>query len=124
MKKLYLFFGNLLAFCGAAAIAYVFCGCAGTLEQPAVPVADVVYCRRVDRAQATWGAIGKGAATLAGGGGLAVLPIDQEEKGLRISVAGAALAFAAFSVGALYAHDGYAETWARDCSPKPVAAVR
>jgi hypothetical protein len=101
-------------------VAALLTGCAGSLEQSraetAYSTAEVAYCRELDDRAATWGALGKGSVVLSSGSGLATLPIDPDDKTLRLSVAGASLAFAAFAVAALYAADASSESWARECA--------
>jgi hypothetical protein len=111
---------------GAVLLAVALSGCAGSLERSRAEssntASDVAYCRRLDERAATWGAIGKAAVVLSSGSGVSTLPIDADQKTLRLSLAGGSLGFAALAVAALYASDAASESWARDClrPPAPV----
>jgi hypothetical protein len=111
---------------GGALFAMALTGCAGSLErsraESSSAASDVAYCRRLDERAATWGAIGKAAVVLSSGSGVSTMPIDSDQKALRLSLAGGSLGFAALAVAALYASDAASESWARDCL-RPVAPV-
>jgi hypothetical protein len=75
------------------------------------------YCRRLDNQHATWGAIAKSSGALAGGAGLATIPLGQE-RDAQIALASAAVGTAAIAVAATYIAEKKAEQWARHCAER------
>lgn len=72
------------------------------------------YCRSLDGQHRTWGAVAKLSALLAGGSGLATLPV--EDKDARTGLAIGSAAAAAIAAGAVYFSEDAAHSWGRDCS--------
>jgi hypothetical protein len=106
--------------------AILLSGCAVPLEQArsagmesrnlgASPAPELtVYCRKLDSARTTWGAIAKASGALSGAGGIAVIPIKSDNA--ETIVAASSIAAAALGLVAVYVSDQKDEAWARDCS--------
>ncbi len=86
--------------------------CTGTLGRAQQPD----RCVELDDRRQFAGAIGKGAAALAAVSGVAALPVDEEDKALRYSVAGGAVLAGAVAAGAMVVAEGASESWSRECS--------
>lgn len=71
-------------------------------------------CQTLDDRRITWGAVGKGAAVLAGASGISTLPVDDERA--DIGLAAGALTMAAVAAVAVVVEEGAGEAWARECS--------
>ena len=109
-------------------------GCAGSLQAAkldgaparstalkAAPdaVAVTTRCQALDSSRTTWGGIAKVSAALAGGSGIASIPLDdgkRDEHRLKLGFEVGAVAFAAAAAGAFYVAEAKGETWARECS--------
>ena len=99
-------------------------GCAGSLEEArfaglnpqarAAAPAPSARCQSLDNQHRTWGAIGKGAAVLAGAEGISTWPVQGQsaETALAIS-AGVTAAVAATAV---YISEDVGTTWTRECA--------
>jgi hypothetical protein len=109
---------------GSAVVSLlVLSGCAASFEESklagldpqtraaAPPPSD--RCMSLDSAHRTWGAIGKGAAVLAGAEGIATWPVDSDDA--RIGLAVGAGVTAAVAATAVYVSEDYGSTWAREC---------
>ncbi len=110
---------RIMKFLFLAAIA----GCTAPLERtPATPerpfasAAAVYDCASLDRDHRTWGAVAKFSGVLSGSGGLATLPISDDQKTLRFSVGISSAVLGALAVTAIYVEQDAAATWARKCS--------
>ena len=94
--------------------------CTAPLERPpSVPTAPAAVgynCAGLDDAHRAWGAIAKFAGVLSGTGGLATLPISDEQKTLRFSVGISSAVLGALAATAVYIEQDAAATWAKECS--------
>ena len=75
-------------------------------------------CKKLDNQRTTWGAMGKGAAALAGGSGVSTIPLDGH-RDAQIAMAATSAGLAAFSLTALYVEGKKEEAWARECAARP-----
>ena len=79
-------------------------------------------CASLDDQHRTWGALAKGAAVLAGAGGLGTIPLDNKTE--REVVASSSLAVAAFAAIAVALEEGAGTSWSRECaSASPSASA-
>lgn len=88
-------------------------GCTGTLHGRSATPSDA--CIGLDNTHRTWGAIAKFSGVIAGGGGLATLPIDTDQKTARITVATSALVLGGISAAAVYIEQDAAGAYAKEC---------
>jgi hypothetical protein len=107
-------------------------GCAGSFEEAATPhhvsvsvsavvagpAEDPAYCRALDAAHRNWGAAAKGSAAIAGGAGIATIPLPADDKTLRLTFASVGIGFAALAAFSVFESEGAAVSWARDCAMK------
>ena len=110
-------------------VAMMSFACAGSFEEAQLAglkaklptavaaIAPSARCVSLDSQHRTWGAIGKGAAVLAGAEGLVAIPIDS--KGGRIALATGTAVTAAVAATAVYISEDAATTWAEECSLTP-----
>jgi hypothetical protein len=106
-------------------------GCAGSLEAARGPRAAHVdntpghvavmvegapseRCAQLDDRHAFYGGISKGSAVLAGGAGLATVPVD--DKGARIGLAIGAAVMAAVAATSTFIQEASSESWSRECA--------
>ncbi len=107
-------------------VAALCFGCAGSLaEQRAVgtqqrtlaasadPGAHMTRCATLDDRRVFYGGVGKGAALLGGGAGLAT--VATEDSRLDTGLAIGSVAAAAVAVIAVYISESSGDSWARDC---------
>lgn len=98
----------------------VLVGCTAPLERkpnaPMMPPAVIYDCAGLDNQHRAWGAVAKFAGVLSGSGGLATLPISDEQKTLRFSVGISSAVLGALAVTAVYIEQDAAATWAKKCS--------
>jgi hypothetical protein len=105
-KRRYLLFLAILA---------ILPGCTAQLQRPATAVTSY-DCAALDHDHRTWGAVAKFSGALSGTGALATLPMSDEQKTLRISVAVAAALLGALTPAAIYIEQDAASTWAKKCA--------
>ena len=100
--------------------AFVLAGCTAPLERkpnaPTMSQAIVYDCAGLDNQHRAWGAVAKFAGVLSGSGGLATLPISDDQKTLRFSVGISSAVLGALAVTAVYIEQDAATTWAKRCS--------
>lgn len=75
------------------------------------------YCRRLDSARTTWGAIAKGSVLAAGASGVSTIPVEESREA-DIALASGSVAAAVIGGVAFYVSEKKGETWARDCSAR------
>lgn len=111
-------------------LALCLTGCAGSLEESrvagqnqrkagamAAPAGTPERCSTLDDRRQLAGAVGKGAAVLAGAAGLAMIPAnDPDQRDLRVGLAIGSAASAAIAAGAMFVAEASGETWARECA--------
>jgi hypothetical protein len=104
---------------GLGGIIFLVTGCAGSLEETraqiklgAPPPSE--RCVRLDATRRDWGAVGKGAAVLAGASGLSTIPIEDE--GVRVGLAVGSVAMGAVAATAFAVAEGASSSWVRECS--------
>lgn len=97
-----------------------FTGCAGSFEEARLARAPLrsaspptARCISLDSQHRTWGAIGKGAAVLAGAEGIATWPVNSHDAQVGLAV-GAGLT-AAVAATAVYVSEDAGSTWVREC---------
>lgn len=100
--------------------ALLLSGCAGSFEEARVAGQGIRLgtpseCQAYDDGHRNWSAVEKAAGLLAGGSGLASIPLGDKED-LRIGLAAGAVGAASVSVFAAVQADGFAKDWARECS--------
>lgn len=71
------------------------------------------YCRSLDSSHRIWGGLAKGSAVLAGGAGLATIPVYSEAAEQSLAIASASMA--AVTAAAIYFAEDASGSWARDC---------
>ncbi len=95
-------------------------GCTAPLQRtptaPAMPPPVAYDCAGLDNQHRAWGAVAKFAGVLSGSGGLATLPISDDQKTLRFSVGISSAVLGALAVTAVYIEQDAAATWAKRCS--------
>lgn len=99
-------------------------GCSGTFNEAqlverqhrltATP-APSARCIQLDERHATWGAIAKGAAVMAGASGLATIPVH--DQGARIAIGSGVVVAGTLAASAVFVSEAAAESWVRECSP-------
>lgn len=72
------------------------------------------YCQRIDSGHRTWGMVSKGSMFLAGGSGIATVPVQNDDQELALAATTAGMA--TLAVISTFASEDFAEDWARDCS--------
>lgn len=82
-----------------------------------MPASSVERCRELDDDRSLWAALAKGGAIVAGGSGLAAVPVD--DQGARLGLALGAVAAAAFAALASELQEGRGDEWARECTSPP-----
>lgn len=99
-------------------IGYCFLGCSAPLERKTTTPNQLSekYCIQLDKDHRIWGALAKFSGALAGTGGLATLPIPEDQKTARVSVGISAAVMGAFAAAAVYVEQDAASTWAKQCS--------
>lgn len=75
---------------------------------------DRTYCRSLDDERIMWGSYAKASGLLSGSSGIGSIPIKNENY--KTVIQSASVLFAAFSIGSLFAEEGKAMSWVRDCS--------
>jgi hypothetical protein len=98
-------------------------GCAGSLEEAKLaglnPQARVATpapsarCQSLDNQHRVWGAVGKGAAVLAGAEGISTWPVQNQSAETALAI-GAGVT-AAVAATAEYLSEDASATWAREC---------
>ena len=90
-------------------------GCTAPLERPAKAPSSV-DCAALDDQHRTWGAVAKFSGVLSGSGGLATLPVADDQKTLRFTIGISAAVLGALAVTSVYVEQDAAATWARRCA--------
>jgi hypothetical protein len=71
------------------------------------------YCSGLDASHRFWGGVAKSSALLAGGAGLATVPVDNKDAELGLAIGSAAMG--AVAAAATYFAEDAASSFARDC---------
>lgn len=104
----------------AVVLLVLLTGCAGPLRAASEPgrlrvVPLSPRCQALSDRHALWTSIAEGAGLLAGGGGVATIPIDSESKAARIGVASTAVGVGAFAAFSAKMAAASAESWSNEC---------
>lgn len=105
-----------------ALLSLTLLGCAGSFEtarsyglsSASAESSGRERCESLDAQRTTWGAVAKGAAVLAGSGGIAALPIESEDAQTALAIG--ALTAGTVSIISVYVAEQKGEAWARECS--------
>lgn len=95
-------------------------GCSGSFEEARNPSVALgappqsQRCADLDDRHALWGGVAKTSAVLAGGSGLATIPVEQDE--VRIGLAVGAATMGAVAAGSGFISEAAAASWANECA--------
>jgi len=75
-------------------------------------------CADLDAQHRAWGGVAKFSGVLAGAGGIATLPLPEDDKAARITIATTALVLGGLAAASVYIAEDAAGTWAKECGEK------
>lgn len=97
-------------------VPFIIIGCTSPLSTPKTPSNQ---CISLDNQHRYFGATAKFSGALAGAGGLATIPIGDDKKELRLSVAITALILGGLSAASVYIEQDAASAYAKTCTIQP-----